>query len=132
MGVRRQYKTNRRRRKNKCALCGRGAKDGATLTTHHVFHGKKFKRTSDKNGFILTLCWDCHKKLHSSRVIDKKVQQMMEYEYEKTHTREEFIELMGKSWLTKEDKAKIDEDRRLASAVSIAIKEIALDKSRKV
>lgn len=57
---------------------------------------------------------------------------MMEYEYEKTHTREEFIELMGKSWLTKEDKAKIDEDRRLASAVSIAIKEIALDKSRKV
>lgn len=57
---------------------------------------------------------------------------MMEYEYEKTHTREEFIELMGKSWLTKEDKTRIDEDRRLASAVSVAIKEIALDKSRKV
>lgn len=132
MGVRHQSKANRRRRKNKCALCGRGRNDGVTLTTHHVFHGKKFKGVSDKNGFVLTLCWDCHKKLHSSRVIDKKVQQMMQYEYEKTHTREEFIELMSKSWLTEEDERRIEEDRRLAMAVSVAIKEIALDKSRKV
>lgn len=57
---------------------------------------------------------------------------MMQYEYEKTHTREEFLELMGKSWLTEEDERRIEEDRRLATAVSVAIKEIALDKSRKV
>lgn len=57
---------------------------------------------------------------------------MMQYEYEKTHTREEFLELMGKSWLTEEDERRIEEDRRLAMAVSVAIKEIALDKSRKV
>jgi hypothetical protein len=57
---------------------------------------------------------------------------MMQYEYEKTHTREEFIELMSKSWLTEEDERRIEEDRRLAMAVSVAIKEIALDKSRKV
>lgn len=114
-------------------MCGLGTADGVTLTTHHVYHGRKFKQLSDKYGFVITLCSGCHKKLHSSRVIDKHVQQTMQRAYERTHTRDEFIGMMGRSWLTEEDDNEYKSNQFIYFSVSSAVKDIeALDKSKKV
>ena len=130
MGVRTQSKSNKHRRRKKCAMCGRSQKDGITLTTHHIFHGKKYKKLSDVNGFVITLCWDCHKRLHSSKVIDRMVQQTMQHEFEKTHSREEFIALMGRSWLTDVDSTKFQEESRLKSAIVLAMHDSGVDKTK--
>ncbi len=132
MGARTQAKSNKRRRRKKCAMCGRSQRDDVTLTTHHVFHGRKYKKLSDKYGFVITLCWECHKRLHSSRVIDRMVQQTMQHEYEKTHSREEFVALMGRSWITEADDAKFKEESRLESAISLAMQDLGLDKTQKM
>jgi len=55
---------------------------------------------------------------------------MMQHEYEKTHSREEFIQLMGRSWLTDADDTKFREESRLESAVSLAMQGIGVDKSQ--
>lgn len=132
MGARTQAKSNKRRRRKKCAMCGRSQRDDVTLTTHHVFHGRKYKKLSDKYGFVITLCWECHKRLHSSRVIDRMVQQTMQHEYEKTHSREEFVALMGRSWITEADDVKFKEESRLESAISLAMQDLGLDKTQKM
>ncbi len=132
MGARTQAKSNKRRRRKKCAMCGRSQRDDVTLTTHHVFHGRKYKKLSDKYGFVITLCWECHKRLHSSRVIDRMVQQTMQHEYEKTHSREEFVALMGRSWITEADDARFKEESRLESAISLAMQDFGLDKTQKM
>lgn len=132
MGARTQAKLNKRRRRKKCAMCGRSQKDGVTLTTHHVFHGRKYKKLSDKYGFVITLCWECHKRLHSSRVVDRMVQQTMQHEYEKTHSREEFVALMGRSWITEADDAKFKEESRLESEISLAMRDAGVDKTQKM
>lgn len=132
MGARTQAKLNKRRRRKKCAMCGRSQEDGVTLTTHHVFHGRKYKKLSDKYGFVITLCWECHKRLHSSRVVDRMVQQTMQHEYEKTHSREEFVALMGRSWITEADDAKFKEESRLESEISLAMQDVGVDKTQKM
>lgn len=129
---RRRTKSNKRRRKQKCALCGIGTKEGGVLTIHHVYHGRKYKHLSDKNGFLLTLCDQCHRKLHSSRVIDKHVQKGMQRKYEQTHSREEFVELMGHSWLNAEDDKNYTGEQRLYYAIANAIKDQGVDKTQKV
>lgn len=84
-------------------MCGRKATDGVVLTTHHVFHGNKFKLVSERYGMLLTLCADCHKRLHASRELDRRVQKMCQREFENRYSRKEFISVFKKSWLMPED-----------------------------
>lgn len=74
-----------------CEFCGRYSKQ---LDPHEIFGGSNRKR-SIKNKFVKLLCKKCHgdeKIINQLRVDTQK-------EYEKKHTREEFIKLIGKSYL---------------------------------
>ena len=74
-----------------CEYCHRKFKH---LDPHEVYGGSNRKR-SIENGFVKMLCRECHSN-------DKILEQLKidtQKEFEKTHTREEFIKIVGKSSL---------------------------------
>lgn len=75
----------------KCEYCGKYSK---RLDPHEVYGGSNRKR-SIKHKFVKLICPECHK----SETIIKQLRINTQKEYEKKHTREEFIKLIGKSYL---------------------------------
>lgn len=74
-----------------CKFCGKYSK---RLDPHEIFGGSNRKR-SIKNKFIKLLCRECH----SNEKIINQLRIDTQKEYMKTHTEEEFIKLIGKSYL---------------------------------
>lgn len=118
----------KKRRKHYCALCG-AHRSERPMTLHHVYHGKKYRDISDKEGFILTLCEECHRNVHSSRALDKLLQKSMQRAYEEKHSREEFLEIFGRSWLTPEDDLDYLLSLRMQGALHKAVMDMGLDKN---
>lgn len=83
---------------SRCYFCGR-----PTQAIHEIYFGKN-RLTSIKNGFCVGLCaWhhnlggkDC---VHENRQMDLKLKRLYQTEYEKNHSREDFIKLIGRSYL---------------------------------
>lgn len=78
-----------------------GATEG--LHKHHIFAGNPLRRISEENGFWVWLRWDWHNGadygVHFNRVFDLKLKRECQEEFEKNHSREAFIRLIGKSYL---------------------------------
>lgn len=74
-----------------CEYCHRKFKH---LDAHEVYGGSNRKR-SILNKFIKKLCRECH----SNEKIINQLKIDTQKEFEKTHTREEFIKIIGKSYL---------------------------------
>lgn len=74
-----------------CEFCGNYSKK---LDPHEVYGGSNRKR-SIKHKFIKLICRECH----SNENIINQLRIETQKEYEKKHTREEFIKLIGKSYL---------------------------------
>ncbi len=78
-------------KKGICQNCGRYSN---RLDPHEVYGGSNRQR-SIKNGFVKIICRKCHD--DEKEII--KLRKETQLEYEKNHTREEFIQLIGKSYL---------------------------------
>lgn len=78
----------------KCFYCGKTGK----MDLHEIYGGSNRTR-SIKNGFVVPLCRICH----SNEKIIKHLRIKMQKEYEKTHTREEFIKLFEKNYIKGDD-----------------------------
>lgn len=74
-----------------CEFCGKYSKH---LDPHEIFGGSNRKR-SIKYKFIKLLCRECH----SNENIINQLRIETQKEYMKTHTEEEFIKLIGKSYI---------------------------------
>lgn len=74
-----------------CEFCGRYSKQ---LDPHEVYGGSNRKR-SIKNKFVKLLCRKCH----DNEEIIKQLKIDTQKEYMKTHTKEEFIKLIGKNYI---------------------------------
>lgn len=74
-----------------CENCGKFSK---RLDPHEVYGGSNRKR-SIKYKFVKLLCRECH----SNENIINQLKIDTQKEYMKTHTKEEFIELIGKSYI---------------------------------
>lgn len=69
---------------------------------HHIYRGAN-RAISEENGFKCYLCPDHHRNgpeavhnnMHNMRLLQKECQRV----YEETHTREEFMELIGRNYL---------------------------------
>lgn len=80
--------------KSECKLC-----KGVATDTHHIFSGSNRKR-ADKLGMVVRLCRPCHMRLHANpkgEWLDLKKE--AQREFEKTHSREEFIRIIGRNYL---------------------------------
>lgn len=78
-------------KKGICEYCGCYSKK---LDPHEVFGGSN-RKISIKNKFVALLCRKCH----DDEEIIKELRKKYQIKYEKNHTREEFIHLIGKSYL---------------------------------
>ena len=90
----------------RCWLCVRGFGDYTihrTIHKHHAFFGQGLRRISEEHGFIVYLCPEHHtigpKAVHRNQAVNRFVQAAVQREYEKTHTREEFMALIGRNYI---------------------------------
>lgn len=86
-----------------CWFCG----TTKGLHLHHIF-GASNKNNSDKNGFTVYLCYMHHnlggngKCVHQCREMDLILKRACQAKYEETHTREEFMAIIGKNYCDEE------------------------------
>jgi hypothetical protein len=85
-------------KEKECYLCG----TTYNLHKHHVFGGAN-RPISEKNGFTIFLCAAHHNMsdvgIHFNREFDLEVKRTCQTKFEKTHSREEFMKLIGKNYL---------------------------------
>ncbi len=72
------------------------------LQRHHIYFGAN-RRISEENGFYVWLIPEYHNMsdygVHFDKAFDLKLKQDCQRKYEETHSREEFIALIGRSYL---------------------------------
>lgn len=76
---------------SKCFVC---QKEDAKMDKHEIYGGSNRKR-SIKYGFVVPLCRECHQ--NPKVIMDLRVE--MQKEFEKTNSREKFIEIFGKNYI---------------------------------
>lgn len=87
--------------KKRCYVCGLYA----PVEEHHIFFGNPNRKISEENGFKVWLCAEHHRGtigVHGKlgHVLDIKLKQECEKKYiNQGHIIEEFIKLIGKSYL---------------------------------
>ena len=75
-----------------CFMCGQSPVD-----IHEIFCGAK-RQTSMKNGFCVPLCRMHHILVTNTNVADMALRKICQEKFEETHTREEFISLIGRNY----------------------------------
>ena len=78
---------------DKCYICGKQKDD-----IHEIYAGAK-RMISIKNNFCIPICRECHQEIQNNEVKMLVYKMMCQKVYEKTHTREEFIKLIGRNYL---------------------------------
>ena len=71
------------------------------LHSHHIYGGKN-RKTSDKNGFTVYLCFNHHtgdEGVHNSEAQLAVFKTLCQEKFERTHSREDFIKIIGRSYL---------------------------------
>lgn len=90
--------------KKKCFICSKQT----GLHDHHIYFGVAKRPISEKHGFKVWLCYEHHEGaygVHGSKghELDIFLKQTCQKKYEETHSRNEFIALIGKNYIM-EDK----------------------------
>lgn len=82
----------------KCFLTGYEGQ----LHKHHIYGGAN-RRISEKHGFWIWLKPELHnlsnQGVHFNHDLDLKLKRICQRKYEETHTREEFMQLIGRNYL---------------------------------
>lgn len=85
-------------KEKRCYFCG--AVNGLHL--HHIYGGAN-RSISDRNGFVVYLCVRHHTGeqtgVHGDEALKNRLKKICQREFEKTHSREEFMRLIGKNFL---------------------------------
>jgi hypothetical protein len=72
------------------------------LEEHHCIYGSANRKQSELHGLKVWLCAEHHRGnsgVHFNRELDLSIKRFAQTEFEKTHTREDFIRIFGKSYL---------------------------------
>lgn len=82
----------------KCYVTG----DTRNLHKHHIYGGPN-RQISEKNGFFIWLKPELHNMsshgIHFNKDWDLEMKRKCQRKYEETHTREEFMALIGRNYL---------------------------------
>ena len=82
-----------------CYLCGSRQR----IEDHHIFFGTGSRTKSEEYGMKVHLCADCHREgpeaVHRYREADLYLKRTAQRQFEKNHTRQQFREIFGKSYL---------------------------------
>lgn len=81
-----------------CYFCGKLT----GLECHHIFGGVANRPISEKYGFKVWLCHDCHTGTEGAQYnkqMNLQLKQDAQFAFERTHTRSEWMKLIGKNYL---------------------------------
>ena len=82
-----------------CLVCG----TPENLHRHHIFGGYGLRDLSEKNGFWCYLCARHHNmsnhSVHADKTLDLKLKSKCQEIYELDHSREEFMDIIGRNYL---------------------------------
>lgn len=94
------------RKDGTCYLCCRLEHDYRVhkdLEEHHAFPGNPWRQISEYFGFKVYLCPEHHRNgpaaVHNDAEMLRLIQRDIQEEYEQTHSREEWMAIMGKNYL---------------------------------
>lgn len=83
----------------RCYVCG----TTYNIHEHHIYYGMANRKQSEKHGFKVYLCGRHHnlsnEGVHFDHELDLRIKQDCQRLFEKTHSREEFINIIGKNYL---------------------------------
>lgn len=81
----------------RCYIC----RSKTETARHEIFYGVKNRKTSKEHGFWLDICPECHQRVHDNpgRGFDRILKQKCQKIYEKSGSRDDFRELVGRSYL---------------------------------
>ena len=85
-------------KERECYICG----TTLNLESHHIMHGTSNRKNSEMYGLKVWLCHRHHtgdEGVHFKKDLDLMLKQTAQKEFEKTHTREEFMTIFGRNWL---------------------------------
>lgn len=85
----------------KCYLCG----SCRNIEKHHVFSGP-YRKASEKHRMTVDLCATCHRGprgVHQDAEANKRLKREFQGIFEQAHTRQEFREIFGKSYIMEEE-----------------------------
>ena len=71
------------------------------LHRHHIFPGRNRQRSED-NGFWVWLCWQHHTGdhgVHTDTALDMALRRECQKKFEETHTREDFLNIIGINYI---------------------------------
>lgn len=73
------------------------------LHKHHIFYGTGNRQISEANGFTVWLCAPHHnmsnQSVHFNKAMDLFLKESCQRKYEESHSRDEFMELVGRNYL---------------------------------
>ena len=82
----------------RCYICG----SQINLHRHHCLYGNPNRQKSEEHGLWVWLCLDHHtgfNGVHNHHEMDLALKKEAQAKFEETHSREEFREIFGKSYL---------------------------------
>ncbi len=86
-------------KEKRCYICG----STYDLHEHHIFYGTANRKQSEKYGFKVWLCARHHNMsrdcVHSNYELNLRLRQECQAKFEETHTRAEFMAIIGKNYL---------------------------------
>ena len=92
-------------KEKECYLCRKlyNIHNDVGLHEHHIFEGMANRQVSEKMGAKIWLCGKHHNLsnygIHFTKGIDLEVKKEAQMRFEKDHSREEFMELIGRNYL---------------------------------
>ena len=82
----------------RCYICG----STVGLEEHHIYFGSR-RSASTRNGFTCWLCGYHHRDtkngVHGNRTLDLQLKKACQRQYEKTHSRADFMKIIGRNYL---------------------------------
>lgn len=74
------------------------------LHRHHIYFGNPLRDISEKHGFWVWLTGQYHNQdsrvdVHHNRALDLRLKRECQAAFERTHSREEFMRLIGRNYL---------------------------------
>jgi hypothetical protein len=85
----------------RCHLCG----STWYVEKHHVFSGP-YRKASERHGMTVDLCATCHRGplgVHQDAEANRRLKREFQGIFEQTHTRQEFREIFGKSYIMEDE-----------------------------
>lgn len=77
----------------KCCICGNPA-----VEINEVYSGA-YRQLSIDYGCVISLCHHHHKQFHNDRIFNLYYKSLFQEEFEKTHSREEFLKIFKKNYI---------------------------------